>query len=94
MLVFVVPADHRVKVKTVEKRDKYLDLARELEKLLSMKVPVMLIVIDALGKVTKRFVEGLEEPEIITGRDHPNDSTIKIGQNTEKSPGDLRSLKL
>ena len=26
------------------------------------------------------------------GRDHPNYSIIKIGQNTEKSPGDLLSL--
>ena len=27
-----------------------------------------------------------------TGRDYPNNSIIKIGQNTEKSPGDLRRL--
>ena len=27
-----------------------------------------------------------------TDRDHPNDSIIDDGQNTEKSPGDLRSL--
>ena len=27
-----VPADHRIKLKESEKRDKYLDLARELEK--------------------------------------------------------------
>ena len=27
-----------------------------------------------------------------TSGDHPNDSIIKIGQNTEKSPGDLRKL--
>ena len=30
---FAVPADHRVKLKKNEKRDKYLDLARELNKL-------------------------------------------------------------
>ena len=24
--------------------------------------------------------------------DYPNDSTVKIGQNTEKSPGDVRKL--
>ena len=30
---FVVPADHRVKLKESEKRDKYLHLARELKKL-------------------------------------------------------------
>ena len=29
---FAIPADHRVKVKEREKRDKYLDLARELKK--------------------------------------------------------------
>ena len=30
---FAVPADHRVKLKECEKRDKYLDLTRELKKL-------------------------------------------------------------
>ena len=29
---FSVPVDHRVKLKESEKRDKYLDLARELRK--------------------------------------------------------------
>ena len=32
---FAVPADHRIKLKECEKKDKYLDLARELKK--SMK---------------------------------------------------------
>ena len=27
-----------------------------------------------------------------TGGDHPNDSIIENGQNTEKSPGDLRII--
>ena len=27
-----------------------------------------------------------------TSRDHPNHSIVKIGQNTKKSPGDLRKL--
>ena len=27
-----------------------------------------------------------------TGGDHPNDSIIENGQNTEKSPGDMRRL--
>ena len=30
---FAVPADHRMKLKTCEKKDKYLDLAREIKKL-------------------------------------------------------------
>ena len=29
---FAVPSDHRIKLKECEKRDKYLDLARELKK--------------------------------------------------------------
>ena len=29
---FAVPADHRVKIKESEKRDKYLDLTGELKK--------------------------------------------------------------
>ena len=28
----------------------------------------------------------------MTSRDHPNFSIIEIGQNTEKSPGELRKL--
>ena len=43
---FVVPADHRVKLKESEKRGKNLDLARELKKLWSKKVMVISIVID------------------------------------------------
>ena len=30
---FAVPADHRIKLKECEKKDKYLDLVRELKKL-------------------------------------------------------------
>ena len=35
---FAVPADYRVKSKENEKKDKYLDLARELKKLWNIKV--------------------------------------------------------
>ena len=35
---FTVPADDRVKLKETEKKDKYQDLARELEKLWNAKV--------------------------------------------------------
>ena len=85
-----VPADHRVKMKDREKKDKYLDLARELKKLWNMNVTVISIVIGALGTITKRLVKGLEELEI-SGRVETI-QTAEIGQNTEKSPGDLRRL--
>ena len=51
------------------------------------------IVIGAFGTVTKGLLKGLED----SGSwrpigDHPNNSITENGQNTEKSPGDLRIL--
>ena len=45
---FAVSADHRVKLKETEKKDKYLDFARE-------------IVIGALGSVTEGLIKRLED---------------------------------
>ncbi len=63
-----LPANHRVKSKESEKKDKYLDLARGLKKLWNMKVTEIPIVIGALDTVTKGLVQGLEDLEI-TGRE-------------------------
>ena len=60
---FAVLADHRIIMKESEKKDKYLDLARELKNL-NMKVTIVPIVIGALGTVTKGLLKGLEELEI------------------------------
>ena len=64
MVDFAVPADHRINLKEGEKKDKYLDLARELKKLWNMKVTIVTIVIGALGTITKRFLKGLEDLEV------------------------------
>ena len=61
---FAVPADHRIKLKESEKWDKYLDVARELEKLWNMKVTIIPIVIGAFGTVTKGLLKGLEDLEV------------------------------
>ena len=61
---FAVPADHRIKLKECEKRDKYLDLARELKKLWNMKGTIIPIVIGAFGTVSKGLLKGLEDLEI------------------------------
>ena len=61
---FAVPADHRIKLKECEKRDKYLDLARELKKLWNMKVTIIPIVIGAFGMVTKGLLKGLKDLEV------------------------------
>ena len=89
---FAVPADYRVKLKESKKKDKYLDLAKELKKLWNMKVTGILIVIGALGSHqrigTRTGVQGNKK----TSGDYLNYSIIEIGQNTEKSSGDLRRL--
>ena len=60
---FAVSADHRIKLKECKKKDKYLDLVRELKKLWNMKVTIIPIVIGAFGTVTKGILKGLEDLE-------------------------------
>ena len=63
---FAVPADHRIKLKECEKRDKYLDLARELT-----------IVIGAFGMMTKGLLKGLENLEV-GGRVEATQTTVLL----------------
>ena len=93
IVVVAVPAYHRINLKESGKKDKYLDLTRELKKLWNMKVTIVPIVIGALCTITKGLLKGLEGlGSWRTGRDYSNDSTAKNGQNRETSPGDLRRL--
>ena len=61
---FAVPADHRIKLKGCEKKDKYIDLARELKKLWDKKVTIIQFVIGAFGTVTKGLLRGMEDLEV------------------------------
>ncbi len=61
---FAVPTDHRIKLKECEKKNKYIDSARELKKLWNMKVTIIPIVIGAFGTVTKGLLKGLEDLEV------------------------------
>ena len=95
---FAVPADHRTKLKECEKRDKYLDLARELKKLWNMKVTIMPIVIGAFGTVTKGLLKGLEDLEV-GGRVEIIQTiallkTARILRRVLETWGDLLSLNL
>ena len=56
-----VPAHQRINLKESEKKDKYLDLARELKKLWNMKVTIVPIVIGAFGT---GLLKGLEDMEV------------------------------
>ena len=84
---FAFPADYRIKLKECEKRDKYLDLARELKKTMEHEG-------DKYTNFDWCFWHGnqriIKEPGVFGSRrssgDHPNNSIIENGQNTEKSP--------
>ena len=60
---FAVLDDHRIKLKECEKKDKYLDHARELKKLYNMKATIFPSVIGCFSSVTKEILKGLEDLE-------------------------------
>ena len=80
-------------MKECEENDKYRDLAQELKKTVEHKSD---------GDTNCKRCSWWSLQKICTGtggfenkrtsRDHPNNSIVKIGQNTEKSPGDLKRL--
>ena len=61
---FAVPADHRIKLRKCEKKDKYLDPARELKKQWNMQVIIIPIVTGTFRTVTKGLLKGLEDLEV------------------------------
>ena len=83
---------YRVKFKESKKKDKYLDLARELKKLRNVKVSVVPNIVGALGTVTNGLIKGWRTLNKRSSGDIPNYNIIEIGQNIEKGPGDLRRL--
>ena len=90
--------DHRMKLKESEKKDKYLDLARELKKkLCNMKVTIVPIVIVAFRTATKGLLKGLEDLEV-GGRGETIQTTAllrtaRILRKVLETWGDLLSLK-
>ena len=61
---FTILADHKVKLKEGETRDRYLYLLRKLIWLLNVKVAVIPVVVGALGTIPKGLVKGQEDLEI------------------------------
>ena len=84
---FAVPAVHRIKLKECEKRDKYLNLVRELKKLLNMKVKIIQIMTGAFGTVTKGLLKGLEDLEVggLSGRPSKQQHYWKLPEYSEES---------
>ena len=95
---FAVPADHRINLKESEKKDKYLDLARELKKLWNKKVTIVPVVISVLGTITKGLLKGLEDLEVggrvETVRTTALLRTARLLRRVLMTRGDLLSLKL
>ena len=95
---FCCPADLRIKLKESEKKDKYLDLARELKDLWNMKVTIIPIMIGTFGTVTKGLLKELEDLEV-GGRVETIQTTTllrtaRILRRILETRGDLLSLKL
>ena len=85
-------------MKGSEKKDKYLDLDRELKKLWNMKVTIVPIVIGSLGTITKGLLKGLADLEV-GGRVETIQTTAllktaRIPRRVLETWGDLLSLKI
>ena len=85
-------------LKEREKKDKCLDLARQLKKLWNMKETIVPIVIGALSTITKGLLKGLEDLEV-GGRVETIQMkallrTARILRRVLDTWGDLLSLKL
>ena len=90
---FAILADHRIKLKENDKKDMYLDLARELKKTMEHEGDNYTDRDWFFWYSHRRIIKrtgGLGGRR--TSGNHPNYYIIEISQNTEKSPGDLRRL--
>ena len=56
--------NHWVKSKEAEKKDKYLDIAKELKKQWNMKLTLIPIVIGVLFQINEGLIQGQEDLEI------------------------------
>ena len=97
-MVFEVLADYKIKLKENEKKNKYLDLPRELKKLWNMEVTIIPIVIGAFGTVTKGLLKGQEDLEIRGLLETIQTTTLlrttRILRRVLETWGNLLSLKL
>ena len=95
---FAVPVDHRRKLKECEKKNIYLDLARELKNIWNMKVAIIPIVSGAFCTVTKELLKGLEDLEVGSRVETMRTTALlrsaRILRRFLETGGDLLSLKL
>ena len=64
---FAVPGDSRIEEKEKDKREKYQDLGRELQKIWNVKVKIIPLVMSSLGAIPKQFGNRLKQIGITVG---------------------------
>ena len=91
MLDVAVPSDSNIKKKEYEKQEKYQGLKEELERTWKVKAKVVPVVIGALGPVTPRLEEWLQQIPGTTSELSVQKSAVlritKILRRTHKLPG-------
>ena len=90
---FTVPVDHRVKLQESEKKDKYLNLAREFLRNLERESDTSTNCNWSSWYSHERIDTRTRElGNNMTSGNHPDYCIIKIRQNSEKSPGHMKRL--
>ena len=64
---FAVPGDSRIEEKEKDKITQYQDLARELQKILNIKVKIIPLIVGSLGAIPKQFGNRLKQIGITVG---------------------------
>ena len=89
---FDVPIDHSI-IRKESAKNKYLDLARELKNTMEHEGDNYTNLDWCFWYHHERIIKGTGGlGGIRTSENHPNNNIMENGQNTEKSPGDLRRL--
>ena len=92
IVIFAVPAEHRVTIEENEKRDRYVDLAWELKNLSNMRVTVIQVVIYVLGMIRKVWKGNWKRWKLEDESKPTRPRHFKIGQTTKKSLGHMKSF--
>ena len=82
---FAIPALHRVKLKENEKKDKYLDLTKELKKTVEHESDVYTNYNCSSWYSQQMINKGAERIDNKRSEDHPNYCITEIGHNTENN---------
>ena len=91
-MAFAASVDYGLKIKESEKKNKYLDLARELKKVMEHEGNVDTNFNWYARNDPQRLDKGIRVRNRRTNRNHQNYSIFEIGRNIEKSPCNLRRL--